>query len=403
MPALDDLPELDFSSEDYQKAPFPMLAEAGRKWRIARSVRGIELLDYDLCRAAIVDRRLGTGHPRLMELLGLPEGRPLDYKRNSVSFHDRGPRRRDLRMPLSRLMGPEGTERFRSDVRATIARVVDAIPTGEPADLFAHLCDPIPSAVYCYWLGAPFGDAAFVARASHRVQQVHLRDGGRTQDIVDAFETLIDYVDRRIAIRRADPRDDLLSDLLREEAEGRLTPADLRNWVVKLAEANTDNSSHQIGIAVIELASRPEIWARLAADPALVPAAVREVMRYRPRSISTSREVLEDMELAGVHLPAGTPVFANIGAVHWDSRYYADPGRFDIDRAGEPPHLNFGGGIFSCIGRFAVTMEVEETIAMLAARFPRLRLDRTGFSYGPMFTSVSALEATLEPALVPAQ
>ena len=392
-----DLPELDFTSDAYAQQPFAVLAEAATRWRVARSPRGVELLDYDLCRNAIIDRRLGTGHPKLMDVLGLPEGRPLDYKRHSISFYNRGARRRDLRLPVTRLMGPDGSERFRDDIRAVVTRVVEAIPTGQSVDLFPALCDPIPSAVYCYWIGAPFEDAGFVARTSHRVQQVHTRNPELTQDIVAAFEALIDYAEARIDARRADLTDDLLSDLIRAEEAGRLTRDDLRNWVIKLAEANTDNSSHQIAIALVELASRPEVWARLGADPTLVPAAVREVMRYHPRTISTSREVLEDTEIADVVLPKGTPVFANIGATHWDPRTYADPHRFDIDRQGEPPHLNFGGGIFSCIGRYAVTMEVEEVIALLAARFPNLRLERYAFAHSPMFTSVTDLAATLDP------
>ncbi len=392
-----DLPEFDFASADYAAQPFRTLAQAAGRWRVARSARGVELLDYDLCRQAIVDRRLGTGHPKLMDVLGLPEGRPLEYKRNSISFYNRSDRRRDLRLPLTRLMGPQGTEGFREDIRAVVHRVVDAIPRNEPVDLFAALCDPIPSAVYCYWIGAPFEDAGFVARTSHRVQRVHTRNPAYTEDIVAAFNALIDYVDERIRIRRADLSDDLLSDMIRAEEAGRLSPEDLRNWVIKLAEANTDNSSHQIAIAVIELASRPEIWQRLGADPSRVPAAVREVMRYHPRTISTSREVMLDTEIDGTALPKGTPVFANIGATHWNNRYYDQPDHFDIDRTGEPPHLNFGGGIFSCIGRFAVTMEVEEVITLLTSRFPDLRLDETGFAHSPMFTSVTDLRAQLQP------
>ncbi len=397
MTAIADLPELDFASPDYIAQPFAVLAEYARKWRVARSARGVELLDYDLCRSAIVDRNLGTGHPKLMKVLGLPEGRALDYKRHSISFYNRGDRRRDLRLPLTRLMGPGAMERFQIDVRGIVARVVDAIPTDRPVDLIETLCDPTPSAVYCYWIGAPFEDAGFVARTSHRVQQVHTRNPDLAEDIVEAFGELIDFADQRIAIRRETPGDDLLTDLIAEEAAGKLEPDDLRNWVIKLAEANTDNSSHQIAIAVIELASRPEVWARLGADPTLVPAAVREVMRYHPRTISTSREVMADTEVAGVFLPEGTPVFANIGATHWDPRYYAEPERFDIDRTSEPPHMNFGGGVFSCIGRYAVTMEVEEVIALLARRFPNLRLEQTGFAHSPMFTSVTDLTVTLDP------
>ena len=395
--AISDLPVLDFSGAEYRRAPFPALAAWARKWKIAQSGRGVELLDYDLCRNAIVDRNLGTGHPKLIDLLGLPEGRPLDYKRNSISFHNRGDRRRDLRRPLTRLLSDEASESFRPNIRQVVTDVVDAIPADRPEDLISTLCDRIPSAVYCHWVGAPMSDADFVSRASHTVQQVHTREPRHTPAIVEAFEALIDYVDERIADRRRTPGEDLLSDLIRVEDAGQLNADDLRNWVIKLAEANTDNSSHQIAIAIIELASRPGVWVRLGAQPELVSRAVQEVMRYHPRTISTSREVLSDTELGGVFLPEGTPVFANVGATHWNADYYSAPEIFDIDRADEPLHLNFGGGVFSCIGRFIVTVEVEETIALLAERFPGLTLEATGFAHSPMFTSVTQLVARLEP------
>ncbi|WP_316648948.1 cytochrome P450 [Ovoidimarina sediminis] len=395
--SLSDLPVLDFGSAAYRSAPFETLSEWSQNWKIAQSVRGVELLDYDICRRAILDRRLGTGHPKLMDVLGLPEGRPLDYKRNSISYYNRGDRRRDLRRPVTGLLDEGATEEFRAVIRSIVERVVDAIPTGHSVELIPALCDPIPSALYCHWVGAPFEDAAFVARTSHTVQQVHSRIPEHTPAIVEAFEALIDYVDARIAEARDNPGDNLISKLIRAEEAGQLSSHDLRNWVIKMAEANTDNSSHQIGIAVIELASRPDIWKRLGEDPSLVPQAVREVMRYHPRTISTSREVLEDTEIADTFLPAGTPVFANIGATHWDDRYYAAPDSFDIDRQEEPPHLNFGGGVFSCIGRFVITAEVEEVIRLLAKRFPNLSLEKTGFSHSPMFTSVTDLTVRLDP------
>ncbi|MEP6267071.1 MAG: hypothetical protein ABJ139_07030, partial [Paracoccaceae bacterium] len=250
MRQVDDLPKIDFAAAEYQTRPFAMLAECAQRWKIARSERGVELLDYDLCRQAIVDRRLGTGHPKLMDVLGLPEGRALEYKRDSISCHNRGPRRRNLRIPVTKLMGPDASERFREDIKTVITRVVDALPTQTTVDLISNLCDPIPSAVYCYWTGAPFEDASYVARTSHTVQQVHTRNPEHTNDIVAAFESLLDYVDGRITNRRANMGDDLLSDLIRATDAGHLSEADLRNWVVKLAEANTDNSSHQIGIAL---------------------------------------------------------------------------------------------------------------------------------------------------------
>ncbi len=394
MQTIADLPELDFASPDYAASPFTSLAQWARKWKIARSVRGVELLDYELCRKAIVDRNLGTGHPRLMEEIGLPEGPALEFKRNAIGFHNRGERRRNLRQPMNRIFAPAAIEKYRDSVRSVVRHVADNLPKDRPVDLIKHLCDPIPSMMYCNWIGAPLEDAPFIGEASHTVQQVHTRDPKKTEAVGKSFVDLIAYVENRIAIRRENPSDDLLTELLKAETSGELSPLDLRNWVIVMAAANTDNSSHSLGITLIELASRPDVWARLNADPAAVPNAVKEVMRYHPRSISTSREVMEDIDIEDVHLPKGTPVFANFGASHWNAAYYPKPEVFDIDRT-DPPHLNFGGGVFSCIGRFFVTMEIEETMTYLAAKHPNLRIETSAFSHSPMFTSVDELMVQL--------
>ena len=395
MTTLADLPEIDFDAADYQAAPLPTLAGYAEQFKLGRSKRGIEILDYDMCRDTILNRSFGTGHPKLMKVLGLPEGRALDYKRNSISFHNRGETRRRLRVPITTLMGPEGSERFRTDIKHVVNVTFDEIAKNSPINLITDLCDRIPSRVYCYWINAPMDDAEFVSRTSHIVQQVHTRDPKTTASVTKAFEELLDYVDQRIAIARRTPGDDLLSDLIRATDAGHLDDDELRNWVVKMAEANTDNSSHQIAIAVIELASRPDIWRALGEDPSLVPQALREVMRYHPRSLSTSRETLEDVEFDGVTIPKGEAVFANIGAAHWNPNYFPEPEKFNIYRPDRPAHLNFGGGIFSCIGRFAVTIEIEEVIAYMAVHFPDLQITKSAFAHSPMFTSVTELKAVL--------
>lgn len=396
MTVISDLPEIDFSAPHYRKAPLSTLAGYAKQFKLARSGRGVEILDYDLCRDAIVNRRFGTAHPGLMALLGMPEGPALHYKRHSISFHNRGEKRRRLRVPLTTLMGPKRSEQFRTGIRQVVHETLASLPRDRPIDIIAALCDLIPSRVYCYWVDAPMADAEFIARSSHVVQQVHSRNPETTQAVTESFEALLGYVDRRIAAVRQTPNDSLLSQLIRATKTGQLTEDDLRNWVVKLAEANTDNSSHQIAIAVIELASRPEIWAMLGRNPSLVPQALREVMRYHPRSLSTSREALEDVDLEGVSIPKGTVVFANIAAAHWNAHYFPAPNQFDINRPDKSAHLNFGGGVFSCIGRFAVTIEIEEVIAHMAAHFPALKITKSVFAHSAMFTSVTALEAVLD-------
>ena len=396
MRSMSDLPEIDFGAADYLAAPLPTLAGFAKKFKLGKSKRGIEIFDYDMCRDTILNRSFGTGHPRLMDVLGLPEGPALNYKRQSISFHNRGETRRRLRVPITTLMGPQGSERFRTDIKHVVKVTFDEIERKEPINLITNLCDHIPSRVYCYWIDAPMEDSEFVSKTSHIVQKVHTRDPKTTSQVTKGFEELLEYVDRRVAITRQNLGDNLLSDLIRATNAGHLSKDELRNWVVKMAEANTDNSSHQIAIAVIELASRPEVWANLGKNTSLVPQALREVMRYHPRSLSTSREALEDVVMDGIQIPKGEAIFPNIGAAHWNPNYFPNPDVFDIYRPDKPTHLNFGGGIFSCIGRFAVTIEIEEVIAYMVTNFPNLKLTKSEFSHDPMFTSVSKLEAILD-------
>ena len=395
MLSISDLPRIDFHSNEYLTKPLETLAKLSKQLKLGKSERGIEILDYNLCRDSILDRRFGTGHPKLMKVLGLEEGPALTYKKNSISFHDRGETRRRLRIPITKLMGPEGSERFRDDIRHVVKSTFQELPRNREVDLIKFLCDKIPSRVYCYWINAPQEDADFVSRTSHIVQQVHTRDPKTAKQVSVGFEDLLKYVDKRIKISRQALGDDLLSDLIRVTDNGYLSDDELRNWVVKMAEANTDNSSHQIAIAIIELASRPKIWKLLAKNPHLVPQALREVMRYHPRSLSTSRETLVDVELAGFFIPKGEAIFPNIGAAHWNPNYFPNPEIFDINRPEKPAHLNFGGGIFSCIGRFAVTIEIEEVIAYMTQAFPNFKLIKSSFSHSPMFTSVEELFGSL--------
>ena len=395
MLSMSDLPRINFHSDEYLTKPLETLANLSKQLKVGKSERGVEILDYNLCRDAILDRRFGTGHPKLMKVLGLEEGPALNYKRNSISFHDRGETRRRLRMPITKLMDPKGSERFREDIRHVVKKTFEEISKNRKVDLIKVLCDKIPSRVYCYWINAPQEDADFVSRTSHIVQQVHTRDPKTAKDVSKGFESLLKYIDERIKISRQALGDDLLSDLIRVTDKGYLTNDELRNWVVKMAEANTDNSSHQIAIAIIELSSRPKIWKLLGENPDLVPQALREVMRYHPRSLSTSRETLEDVELAGFFIPKGEAIFPNIGAAHWNPNYFPNPEIFDINRPEKPTHLNFGGGIFSCIGRFAVTIEIEEVITYMTKSFPNFELNSSSFSHSPMFTSVTKLVGSL--------
>ena len=155
-----------------------------------------------------------------------------------------------------------------------------------------------------------------------------------------------------IAHRRHALTDDLISELIRAEDDGdRLTHDELLMLAAVLLIAGTDTTRNQLAAAVQVLCDHPDQWALLAEHPELAPNAVEETMRHSPVVFATMRIAVDDVELGGVLIPAGTLVIANTAAANRDPAVYDDPDRLDITREAPPAMLTFGGGVHYCLGR----------------------------------------------------
>ena len=394
MPGISDLPYIDYGDPDYQSEPFRWLAEKARQFPVARSERGVEILDFQMCRRFLVDRSFGTDHGNLVEKMGLPPGRALEFKRRMILTQNRGETRKRLRGILTSLIGPAYADAMRVDISGVVSDLLEDLPDDVP-DLKHGFADLVPAGVYCTWVDTPLSDARFVADRSEDVLAIFKRDPSRTPSIVAAYDQLFGYVKAQLARRRENMGDDFLSRLIRVREAGNLSEDELEDFAVMLIEASTDNTSNQISIAVDRLSAMPDVWTEIGKDASLVPAAIRECMRLWPRSISTSRTALTDTEIDGVSIPANTSVFASFGAAHRQPDVFSDPHLFDPTRPARPPHLNFGGGAFSCLGQFVATIEVEESVAQLARRYPNLSMRRVEREFTPMFQTITAIEADL--------
>jgi cytochrome P450 len=388
---ISELPFIDYQDAAYAKAPFRWLAERAAEHKIARSERGVEILDYNMCRGMLLDRALGTDHGNLVERMGLPEGRALEFKRRTILTQNRGDTRKRLRSALTGLIGPSQAAQMRKEFRGVIDALIDDLPDG-PFDLKYAVADLVPAGVYCHWVKAPIGDARFVSDMSETVLKIFRRDPSLTPEIVAAYDKLFAYAKDKIAARRLDLSDDFISRLIRVQEAGDLSEDELEDFVVMLIEASTDNTAHQTAIAVERLCAMPNVWRAIGKDPSLVDGAVREVMRLWPRSISTSRTALWDTEFADVAIPKGTSMFASFGAAHRQADIFDDPHNFKMDRAERPMHMNFGGGAFSCLGQFVASIEVSEAVSALAQRFPNLTIENSEKDYSPMFQMISRLD-----------
>ena len=165
--------------------------------------------------------------------------------------------------------------------------------------------------------------------------------------------------------------------MMRAEVDGdRLTHDELLILAATLLMAGTDTTRNQLAAAVEVFSDHPEQWALLAERPELAVQAVHEVMRYSPVILNTMRVPIEDVELAGVRIPAGTLVIANTAAANRDPDVYRDPDRFDITREDAPAMLTFGGGIHYCLGAHLARIELAEALTTMARRMPNIRHHR---------------------------
>ena len=391
---ISDLPFVNYEEDDFQRDPFEWLSQTAKHTRLARSLRGVEIFDYQMCRKFLVDRTFGTDHANLVEKMGLPAGRALDYKRRMLLTQNRGKTRTRIRNALLQLVGPAQSDLMRDEIAKVVSRLLNSLQHPE-VDLKHDFADLVPAGVYCHWVDAPLEDARFVADSSEAVLAIFRRDPDLTPGIVEAYDRLFDHVKIQINKRRSNLGSDFLSRLIKLREAGGLSEEELEDFAVMLIEASTDNTAHQIAIAIDRLTGMPDLWRAIGKDRSLASSAVRECMRLWPRSISTSRVALEDTQLGDVDIAKGTTVFASFGAAHRQPDVFDDPHRFDPDRPALPPHLNFGGGAFSCLGQFVANIEVEEAVFQLSSQYPRLKPKKVNREFTAMFQMISSMPVDL--------
>ena len=164
--------------------------------------------------------------------------------------------------------------------------------------------------------------------------------------------------------------------MIRAEDDGdRLSTDELRMLAAGLLMAGTDTTRNQVAAAVDVFCDHPEQWELLAQRPELAMKVVEEVMRFCPVVFGAMRMTTEDVELAGVMIPAGTFVTCNTAAANQDPDVYVEPDRFDIMREDAPPMQTFGAGAHYCLGANLARRELATALAVMASRMPNLRRD----------------------------
>lgn len=275
-----------------------------------------------------------------------------------------------------RMMIPGFTLRRATELRPRIQQVVDEridamMAQGPPAELVSAFALPVPSTVICALLGVPYADHDFFEGQSRRLLR-----GPTAADTLDARDQLDAYVGELIDRKRKqrESGDGVLDELVHQQLrDGEIDRQEAISLALILLVAGHETTANMISLGTYTLLQHPERLAELRNDPALLPAAVEELMRMLSIADGLLRSATEDIEVAGTTIRAGDGVVFATSVINRDEDVYADPDTLDWHRPARH-HVAFGFGIHQCLGQNLARAELEIALHTLFDRLPALRL-----------------------------
>jgi len=254
--------------------------------------------------------------------------------------------------------------RVRALARASVAN----IRPGETFDFVDRISIPLPMFVIAELLGVPTSDYEDFRRWSDAM--IEAGSSGPTRETIGTVAELFGYMIAKAAECRRAPREDVLSRLALAEVDGeRLSDAELGSFCLTLLVAGNETTRNLISGGMRALLENPGQWARLCADPGLLPNAVEEMLRYVTPVQNFVRRVQHDTELCGRKLREGEYVALCYGSANRDEAVFGpDADRFDVARPEARRHVAFGFGEHLCLGASLARLEAQVMFEELIAR-----------------------------------
>lgn len=289
-----------------------------------------------------------------------------------------------LRKLVSGAFTPAAIAQLEARVRQITAENLDAMLARDEPDLVADLAVPLPVTVIAEMLGVDPAQRRDFKRWSDdlletgQIMRRAKMSRARVAELLQSRRELVAHFEELIAERRARPRADLISELVRsEEEDGKLSPDEVVAMLVILLIAGNETTTNLIATGTHLLLDHPEALAALRADPSLIPGFVEETLRFESPAPMLFRATTEEVTLSGVTIPKGKMVVVLVAAANRDPAQFPDPDRFDI-RRDTRGHVAFGYGIHFCVGaplsRLEGRVAFEEMLRRLPA-FSRTRAE----------------------------
>ncbi|MGI9598391.1 MAG: cytochrome P450 [Acidimicrobiales bacterium] len=338
---------------------------------------------YDDCRAMLRDNRFGNGDGEPDQQFG-GGGPEADAYRKEMEARraDRPQSMLGLDPPdhtrqrglVSRAFTPRRIEGLRDRIAELVDERLDALAEAGTGDAMDLLAEPLPVSVISEMLGVPETDWPDIrSQVSELVEALEPSASVDELKKAEAASTeLWHYFTDLVAVRRAEPQDDLLSGLIEaRDEQDMLSEGEILAVANLLFAAGAETTTNLIGNGLNALFNHPDQLDRLWADPSLVPTAVDEILRFDSPVQIDGRTCLEEAEACGVKFSKGDRLMTLLGAANRDPAHFDDPESFDVGRQGEPV-MSFGSGIHYCLGANLAKVEGQEVFAGLIRRFEKI-------------------------------
>ena len=297
---------------------------------------------------------------------------PSPVQEGTLIFSD-PPRHRQLRKLINSGFTRRRVAVLEPKIRQIVRGILDGIEPGSVHEFAEEIAAPLPTRMIAELIGAPPDDWEQFRAWSDAATGT--ADPEIELDSFVAMGQLFEYFQKLIAARRAEPRNDLLSVLAEAEIdEHRLTDEDLLNFAFLLLVAGNETTRNLIALGTLALISHPDQRRLLVENPALIPGAVEEMLRWNSPVVHMARTAVADVEIRGQRIAEGDVVVMLYGSANRDEDVFgSDSEEFKVTRHPNP-HIAFGCGEHSCVGAQLARLEATVMFEELLGRFPKLEL-----------------------------
>ncbi|HEX9684120.1 MAG TPA: cytochrome P450 [Acidimicrobiales bacterium] len=303
---------------------------------------------------------------------------------------------------VNRAFSPPRVRRMEEPIRALANQLVDTFVDRGECEFVHEFAVLLPLTIIAGALGVPDGDLATFKRWSDdfvvAIGNDHLSKDDLKRMLLSQVE-FFDYFTDKIEERRAQPQDDLISDVVHAEVEGEepLTTMEMLGMFSQFLVAGNETTTKLLASTMLRLIEDPELMATVRADRSLIPGLIEEVLRLDTPVQGLFRVADQNCELGGVEIPAGSSLWVLYASANRDDGEFAEPDVLDLGRANAKAHLAFGQGVHYCLGASLARAEGRIGIEILLDRLDDITLaDDATIEYEPSYVlhGVRALPIT---------